>query len=161
MNNILRYEGKAIFAMVGLVSGGFTEGGATTDTISVNYFTDNSILPTNGGGNNLRWQNKILMNKVAPNVYKIVAVANTCTSNSDYNIVTNILWTHAITTAYNVDFESLYGSHVGSYIIINDEDVAVKNTSYIDTYHAFRDLTWDKYFDAIIVDEVLEFAPLI
>lgn len=150
-----------VYNTSGLVSGGFTENDAITDTISVNYFTDNSILPANGGGNNLRWQNKILMNKVAPNVYKIIAVANARTSSSDYNIATNILWTHAITTAYNVDFESLYGSHVGSYIIIDDKDVAVRNTSYSDTYHAFRDLTWDKYFDAIIVDEVHELVDKI
>lgn len=133
----------------GLVSGGFTWNNAVTPTINVNYLCTSAITSTNS----LVGQSKILLQKVTTGVYKVVAVANSGKKANDVATDAGVTWTHAIATAYPVDYVSLYSKYLNKYLLIDESTMPslTTNTSVAD-YNSMVDLTWNQYFSGTFAD---------
>ncbi len=112
------------------VSGGFepvnsnagthtVNGIKVTNSINVNYFCDRDVLDSNS----LIYQNKILLEKVSDNIYKIIDVVN----NNNNSVKNRSDWTHAIATVYSdnsVDF-SWYTKKYSEYISTSEQSFYV------------------------------------
>ncbi len=130
---------------------GLYSGNDGPSSINVVYLCDVGVKTNNS----LRTQSKILLNKVGANTYQIIAVGNSREGDTSAdNIASKVDWTHAIATVYPVDFEALYGQYVGDYLIIDDDDVVLLETGYNTFVQNIKDMNYDGFFNATIVEDL-------
>ncbi len=138
-NPVLKTIDIAVYDNTGMAIGEDSTG--TYKYINRNYICDTDIVTKKY--HYLSWQNKILLNKISDNVYKIMAVGNnTKEAASSYGVT----WTHAIATPYSADYISNYGSYVGYYMII-EEDLT-QMYGYVDRNSYNRD-KWRSIYNTI------------
>lgn len=148
---LAEYEKSKVTINIAIYNNHALASGNMSETINILYFCDTSVYTV--GDNSLRWQYKILLNKVDDDTYKVVAIDNATASANNVASAAGVTWTHAIATAYTIDIVALYSDLLNKYLLINDDDVATVNSNYTQFIEDFKNQTYAGGFSATITEE--------